>query len=82
MVKKEFFEADEVKKLYLYSDGFAQSFTNLQVYKNHQEMFEQITDIKEEVEKIKERAFSDALCNQHPRFKIIDDITVVEIIQS
>lgn len=79
-VREYILKVDEVKKLYLYSDGFAQSFTNLQVYKNHQEMFGQITDIKEEVEKIKERAFSDALCNQHPRFKIIDDITIVEII--
>ncbi|MDE7168150.1 MAG: hypothetical protein K2O28_04800 [Clostridia bacterium] len=70
---------DNIKTLYLYSDGFSQAFENLGIYKTHTEMFKQIESVDAEIAKIVAASFSDPNCNKHPRFKVIDDITVVKI---
>ena len=68
-----------VKEIYLYSDGFASSFNTFKIYENANDMFKSSIDLKEEIGKIKEAAFSDKYCNKYPRFKKIDDITVIKI---
>lgn len=70
---------DEVKEVYLYSDGFSQSFEFLDIYPSHSEMFASSLDIKSEIEKIEQRSFADSDCEKYPRFKKIDDITAIKI---
>lgn len=79
-VKEEVINVNDVDKMYLYSDGFSSAFTTFKLYPSFEEMFLNISDIKEEVKNITKRAYDDAKCNKYPRFKLIDDITVVEII--
>lgn len=77
--KKFIIEIDDLKTVYLYSDGFSQAFNNLKIYPTHAEMFKQITDIDEEIKKITDVSFGDVNCDLYPRFKKIDDITVVKV---
>ncbi|MBR2891402.1 MAG: hypothetical protein IKC22_03375 [Bacilli bacterium] len=73
-------ESKKVKEIYLYSDGFSASFQQLKIYDKHEDLFKHTLDIKLEVEKIVKTAFSDGNCNKYPRFKKIDDITIIQII--
>ncbi len=73
-VKKE-----DVEEIYLYSDGFSQAFEYLNIYENHFEMFKNSLEIDEEINKIKDASFNDPYCDKYPRFKKIDDITVIKI---
>lgn len=77
--KSFYIKKDEVKEIYLYSDGFSQSFEHLKIYNSHKDMFKNSLDLDLEIAKIKETAFNDPYCNKYPRFKKIDDITVVKI---
>ena len=77
-IKAEY-NIDEIKEIYLYSDGIAQAFDELQIYSSCEEMFSGEVDIFQEIKKIKERAFSDKTCEKYPRFKVIDDIVIVKI---
>lgn len=70
---------DLVKEIYIYSDGFSQSFEHLNIYSSHKEMFSKSLDLDEEINKIKEQAFLDKYCDKYPRLKKIDDITVIKI---
>lgn len=72
-------ELNEVSEIYLYSDGFSQSFQNLKVYDSYIELFDKSIDLEEEISKITARAFSDKSCDQYPRFKVIDDITIIKV---
>ena len=72
-------ERENIRTLYLYSDGFAQAFTALDIYPDHNAMFKRICDIGEEIDKIEKCAYADADCNAHPRFKTIDDITAIKV---
>lgn len=78
--KQYVFDKKDFKEIYLYSDGFSQAFENLKIYKSHGEMFENMGDIGEEIEKIKRASFSDPFGDAFPRFKLIDDITVTKIV--
>jgi len=73
------FKIDELKEVYLYSDGFADAFTTFDIYKSHKEMFSKSVNIDKVIENIVKSAYSDPLYNKYPRFKLIDDITVVKI---
>lgn len=75
------FKKDDVKEIYLYSDGFSDSFNHLGIYSSCEEMFKKSLDIKEEVNKIKNEAYLDSKCNLHPRFKVIDDITIIKYVK-
>ena len=68
-----------VKEVYLYSDGFASSFEFLKIYDNHQEMFANSLDLDMEIAKIVKVSNKDSKCDQFPRFKKIDDITVIKV---
>ena len=72
-------DAENVKTLYLYSDGFSQAFTNLKIYPDHREMFEKIEGLDAEIKKIVDVSFGDEKLDKYPRFKKIDDVTVVKI---
>lgn len=73
------FAKDKIKEIYLYSDGFASSFESLKIYENHQAMFKDSLDLDLEIQKIVQKSFSDKYCDAYPRFKVIDDITIVKI---
>lgn len=70
---------EEVKKIYLYSDGFAQAFDNLKIYNSHNEMFNHDLNLDEEFKKIVDVSFNDPYCDKYPRFKKIDDITAIKV---
>ena len=72
-------EKENVKQIYLYTDGFAQSYDHIFVYKNHEEMFKNDLDLEEEIKKIVIKSFSDPYCDKYPRLKKIDDITAIKI---
>ncbi len=76
---KETFNILDIEEIYLYTDGIAQAFDELKIYSNCEDMFSKSLDIKKEVDKIVERAFLDKECEKYPRFKIIDDITIIKI---
>lgn len=78
--KKLKIEKNKIKEIYLYTDGFAQSFEHLKVYDCHQEMFSKSLDLDEEIAKIVNVSFSDSYCDKYPRLKKIDDITVVKVV--
>lgn len=75
-IKKEL-----VKEIYLYSDGFSAAFGNLKIYASHKEMFSKSLEIDEEINKIVKRTNEDSKANIYPRFKKIDDITVIKVIK-
>lgn len=70
---------ENVKEIYIYSDGFSQSFESLDIYKSHEEMFKKSLDIENEISKIVDVSFNDPFANKYPRFKKIDDITVIKV---
>lgn len=72
-------ETEGLREMYLYSDGFSQSFEHLGVYPSHEAAFSNIGDLGAEIEKIEAAAFGDRSCEKFPRFKVIDDITVTKI---
>ena len=74
-------EQSQVSEIYLYSDGFSMAFQQLKIYESHKELFKNTLDIKSEVQNIVTAAFLDKECNNYPRFKKIDDITIIQILQ-
>ena len=70
---------ENLKTVFLYSDGFAQAFTSLGIYPSHRAMFENLESVDGEVKKIVDASNADRHYDLHPRFKKIDDITVVRI---
>lgn len=70
---------DNLKSIYIYSDGFSQAFESLNIYPNHNEMFKSIKSIDDVINKIVNTSFKDKKLDLFPRFKIIDDITVTQI---
>lgn len=77
--KRYEYDINNIKTIYLYSDGFSQAFEHLNIYRSHEQMFRQIESIDDEIKKIADASYSDKSCDKYPRFKIIDDITVVKI---
>ena len=69
----------DIDEIYLYTDGFAQTFEEFKIYESYEQTFSKSLDIKSEVEKIVKTAFSDKDCEKYPRFKTIDDIAVVKM---
>ena len=70
---------ENVKEIYIYSDGFSQAFESLNIYSSHKEMFKVSLDIEAEINNIVDVSFRDPFANKHPRFKKIDDITVIKV---
>lgn len=78
--KKLKIEKNKVKEIYLYSDGFAQSFEHLKIYDCHQKMFSKSLALDEEIAKIVDASFADPYCDKYPRLKKIDDITIIKVV--
>ena len=74
-----FYDLDDIKNIYLYTDGITQAFDELQIYSSCEEMFKEDIDLDIEMQKIVKKAFSDKDCNKYPRFKTIDDIAIIKI---
>lgn len=70
---------EDIKEVYLYSDGFSEAFGCLKIYNSHQDMFMKSLDLDIEINKIVSTSFKDNRCNNYPRFKKIDDITVIKM---
>ncbi len=73
------FALEQVDEVYLYTDGFADGFDCLGVFENHSQAFAQSLDVCQQVENITKACFDDPQCKKHPRFKKIDDITVIKL---
>lgn len=73
------FLKNDIKEIYLYSDGFADAFTTFNLYKSAEDLFSKSVDINKVVNEIVNAADNDPLCNNFPRFKFIDDITAIKI---
>ena len=73
------FDLSQVDEVYIYTDGFADGFDCLGVFENHAQAFAQSIDVCEQVEKITKACFDDPQCKKHPRFKKIDDITIIKL---
>ena len=69
----------DVSCFYVCSDGFAQCFTTLGIFSSYKDLFTTSLTIEEIYNKIREVSFSDPDFNAFPRFKIIDDITVIKV---
>lgn len=73
------FKKDEIKDIYLYSDGFADAFTTFKLYQSAEDLFSKNRNLAKVIEKIVKKANQDKEYNKYPRFKMIDDITIVKI---
>jgi len=71
-------DADQVDEILIYTDGFAQSFTTLNILPSFESLFD-ISSVKDVCDQIVKVSFEDKDCNRFPRFKTVDDITVVRI---
>lgn len=73
------FALHDVKEIYLYTDGYADAFDALGIYPSHEMAFKHSPDVNKEVDKIVKASFDDADCTKYPRFKKIDDITIIKL---
>lgn len=70
---------NDIKELYLYSDGFADAFETFNLYSSVNEMFSKEMNIHEVINQIIKIANEDDEYNNFPRFKLVDDITVIKV---
>ena len=70
----------DVAGFYVCSDGFAQCFTTLGIFSSYRELFDTDMSVKDIIDKIKQVSYSDPECDRYPRFKVIDDITVIKAV--
>ena len=68
----------DVESFYVCSDGFAQCFTTLDIFSSCRDLFKTTLNIRNICKKIRDVSFSDPEYNAFPRFKIVDDITVIK----
>lgn len=75
------FEEDQdlLEEIYLYTDGIALAFEELKIYTSWQEMFKKSLNLAQEFKDIVAKAKQDPLCNLYPRFKVLDDMTMIKI---
>lgn len=75
------FNLDEIEEIYIYTDGISQAFDELKIYKTCEEMFSKSLDLKKEIDDIKAKAFKDPNCDNYPRFKKLDDISIIKLMK-
>lgn len=71
---------NDVKEIYVYTDGFADAYMTLGIFDSYQNMFKESLNIQEIVDEIVDKCKKDSNYNLYPRFKLIDDITIIKII--
>ena len=69
---------NDVEEIYLYSDGYSSIFTTFDIYKDYIDAFKNDIDVKTEIAKIVEVAYKDKHTDKYPRFKTIDDISLLK----
>ena len=72
------FNKEDIAEIYIYTDGLSQAFDELEMC-SYEKLFSKSVNIKNIVDKIVKKAFSDKNCNKYPRFKTIDDIAIIKI---
>lgn len=77
--KVQYFNPSDVKTIYMYTDGFADAYQVFNVYHDFVKMFRHKINIKKAINKIQRCVYMDTFCYRNPRYKIIDDITIVQI---
>lgn len=75
-----FISRDDVEEIYIYTDGFADAYMTLGIFDSYQNMFKESLNIQEIVDEIVDKCKKDSNYNLYPRFKLIDDITIIKII--
>ncbi len=70
---------EDVKYIYLFSDGFASICDTYHKY-TYEQLFTQNIDLKKIIDEIVTISKDDPLYNKYPRFKLIDDITAIKIV--
>ena len=68
-----------IESIIICTDGFAQSYTTLDILPSFELLFDKDCSLDAVIEQIINRSKSDPKCNKYPRFKKIDDITVVKV---
>lgn len=69
----------KLESLYVFTDGFAQAFTTLDILPSYESLFAPSIAPDDVIEEIKRVCFEDKDFNRFPRFKLIDDVTVIKL---
>lgn len=78
---EESYNLSDIKEIYLYTDGISQAFDEFNITNNPEELFNKY-DIDEIVNEISLKAKSDRKMKKYPRFKYIDDIAIIKLINN
>ena len=78
IVKKKTIKLKHLKSFLIYSDGYYSARDAFNLFKNHQTFF--CSNIEQTISNIKLRAYEDNQLILYPRFKIIDDISVIKVV--
>lgn len=78
-IKHKRIRKSTTKKLYIYTDGFAQAFDTLNIYKGYKDLFSRSVDMNSIIQNIINKWNSDKYFNHYPRFKKKDDLTIIEL---
>ena len=73
-------DVNKIKEIYVYSDGISQAFDELKIYDSWEELFKNDVRLSKLIKRIVKKAKSDVNYNKYPRFKLIDDISIIKIV--
>ena len=69
----------DIEEIYLYSDGIGQAFDELKITSSPEELFNKYSNINDIVSDIVTVANTDKDLKKYPRFKKIDDISIIKL---
>ena len=69
----------DIEEIYLYSDGIGQAFDELKITSSPEELFNKYSNIDDIVSDIVTVANTDKDLVKFPRFKKIDDISIIKL---
>ena len=78
IVKKQIIRLKHLTSFLIYSDGYYSARDTFNLFNNHQTFF--CSNIEQTISNIKLRAYEDNQLISYPRFKIIDDISVIKVV--
>ncbi len=70
---------DCIESVIICTDGFAQAYTTLEILPSFERLFDSDCSLDDVVQNIIDKSKADPKCDKYPRFKMIDDITVVKV---
>lgn len=77
--KVSYFDPFEIKTIYMYTDGFADAYQVFKIYKDFGAMFKHNINVSKVIFKIIKNTYLDTFCSKYPRYKVVDDISVIKI---